>query len=86
MCSRVFMDKRMSQEVEGDSLGDEFKGYVFRYGLVWYGWGSSITGGNDKQGFPMKQGVLCNHRVRLLLAEGSSCYRTRRDVGIRRIQ
>lgn len=40
----------------------------------------SITGGNDKQGFPMKQGVLCNHRVRLLLADGSSCYRARRDV------
>ncbi|KAM7452672.1 hypothetical protein BLSTO_06590, partial [Blastocystis sp. subtype 1] len=48
------MDKRISQEVEGDCLGDEFKGYIFR-----------ITGGNDKQGFPMKQGVLCNHRVRL---------------------
>ncbi|OAO16645.1 40S ribosomal protein S6, partial [Blastocystis sp. ATCC 50177/Nand II] len=48
---RVFMDKRISQEVEGDCLGDEFKGYIFR-----------ITGGNDKQGFPMKQGVLCNHR------------------------
>lgn len=28
----------------------------------------------------MKQGVLCNHRVRLLLADGMSCYRTRRDV------
>jgi len=25
------MDKRISQEVEGDSLGDEFKGYIFRY-------------------------------------------------------
>ena len=37
MCRRVFMDKRMSQEVEGDSLGDEFKGYVFRFGLVWFG-------------------------------------------------
>ena len=23
-------EKRMAQEVEGDSLGDEFKGYVFR--------------------------------------------------------
>ncbi|OAO17562.1 40S ribosomal protein S6 [Blastocystis sp. ATCC 50177/Nand II] len=62
------MDKRISQEVEGDCLGDEFKGYIFR-----------ITGGNDKQGFPMKQGVLCNHRVRLLLADGMSCYRARRD-------
>lgn len=36
MCSRVFMDKRMSQEVEGDSLGDEFKGYIFRYVLDWF--------------------------------------------------
>lgn len=29
----------MAQEVSADSLGDEWKGYVFR-----------ITGGNDKQG------------------------------------
>merc|ERR1712190_631121 len=43
-----FFDKRMSTEVSGDSLGDEFKGYVFK-----------IAGGNDKQGFPMKQGILC---------------------------
>jgi len=65
---RVFYDKRMSQEVEGDSLGDEFKGYVFK-----------ITGGNDKEGFPMKQGILLNHRVRLLLREGTTCYRARKD-------
>ncbi|GKT87295.1 40S ribosomal protein S6-b [Colletotrichum tofieldiae] len=44
---RVFMEKRMGAEVPGDSVGDEFKGYIFR-----------ITGGNDKQGFPMKQGVM----------------------------
>merc|ERR1712187_664834 len=62
-----FFDKRMSTEVSGDSLGDEFKGYVFR-----------IAGGNDKQGFPMKQGILCNHRVRLLFKKGMSCYRERR--------
>merc|ERR1719315_107243 len=37
-----------------------------------------ITGGNDKQGFPMKQGVLTNSRVRLLLSKGHSCYRPRR--------
>ena len=37
-----------------------------------------ITGGNDKQGFPMKQGVLTNGRVRLLLKKGHSCYRPRR--------
>ncbi|TFK66373.1 ribosomal protein S6e [Pluteus cervinus] len=64
---RIFYDKRIAQEVPGDSLGDEWKGYIFR-----------ITGGNDKQGFPMKQGILLPHRVRLLLADGHSCYRIRR--------
>ncbi|KAI8575433.1 hypothetical protein K450DRAFT_261701 [Umbelopsis ramanniana AG] len=63
-----FMDKRMSTVVAGDRLGDEFKGYLFR-----------ISGGNDKQGFPMKQGVLTQNRVRLLLSQGDSCYRPRRD-------
>ena len=61
------MDKRISAEVPGDALGDEFKGYVFK-----------ITGGNDKQGFPMKQGVLTPGRVRLLFSAGHSCYRPRR--------
>eukprot|EP01083_Nonionella_stella_P052355 138935_1 len=64
---RVFYDKRISQEVEGDALGDEFKGFVFR-----------ISGGNDKQGFPMKQGVLTTGRARLLLSKGKTCYRPRR--------
>ncbi|KAH0544800.1 hypothetical protein FGG08_001029 [Glutinoglossum americanum] len=64
---RVFMERRMGQEVLGDTVGDEFKGYVFR-----------ITGGNDKQGFPMKQGVMHPTRVRLLLSDGHSCYRPRR--------
>lgn len=64
---RVFMDKRMGAEVPADSVGDEFKGYIFK-----------ITGGNDKQGFPMKQGVMHPHRVRLLLSDGHSCYRPRR--------
>jgi len=64
---RVFMEKRMGNEVPADSLGDEWKGYVVR-----------ITGGNDKQGFPMKQGVMLPTRVKLLLADGHSCYRPRR--------
>ena len=50
----------MGQEIDGEVLGDEFKGYIFR-----------ITGGNDKQGFPMKQGVLVNGRVRLLLKKST---------------
>jgi small subunit ribosomal protein S6e len=64
---RIFYDKKIAQEVPGDTIGDEWKGYIFR-----------ITGGNDKQGFPMKQGVLLPYRVRLLLADGHSCYRPRR--------
>ena len=33
-----------------------------------------ITGGCDKEGFPMKQGVLTTGRVRLLLGERSGCF------------
>ncbi|MDK0628355.1 S6e family ribosomal protein, partial [Clostridium perfringens] len=65
---RIFYEKRMGAEVEADQLGDEWKGYVLR-----------VAGGNDKQGFPMKQGVLTNSRVRLLMSKGHSCYRPRRD-------
>merc|ERR1711943_90626 len=68
-----FFDKRMSQEVGLDSLGDEFKGYRAR-----------ISGGNDKQGFPMMQGVLTPERVRLLLRKGSKCYRQRRTGEMKR--
>merc|ERR1711998_664145 len=68
-----FFDKRMAQEVAGDALGDEFKGYRFR-----------ISGGNDKQGFPMMQGVLTPDRVRPLLRKGSKCYRQRRTGEMKR--
>jgi len=61
---RPFFDKRMAQEVPGDTLGDEFKGYIFK-----------IMGGCDKQGFPMRQGVLTNSRVRLLMSRGQQCFR-----------
>jgi len=64
----IFYDKRMGHEVNADPLGDEFKGYIFK-----------IAGGNDKQGFPMMQGVLANGRVRLLLRPGHPCFRPRRD-------
>merc|ERR1712100_584889 len=68
-----FFDKRISQEVALDSLGDEFVGYRAR-----------ITGGNDKQGFPMMQGVLTPDRVRLLLRKGSKCCRQRRTGEMKR--
>uniref|UniRef100_A0A8C6CDU1 40S ribosomal protein S6 n=1 Tax=Monodon monoceros TaxID=40151 RepID=A0A8C6CDU1_MONMO len=64
---RTFYEKRMATEVAADALGEEWKGYVV-----------PISGGNDKQGFPMKQGVLTHGRVRLLLSKGHSCYRPRR--------
>jgi len=70
---RAFYDKRISDEVPGDSLGDEFKGYVFR-----------IAGGHDKQGFAMKQGVAVNHRVRLLLDGSSGQYNPHRHGERRR--
>ncbi|KXN83180.1 40S ribosomal protein S6 [Leucoagaricus sp. SymC.cos] len=62
-CHHIFYNKKISQEVPGDTLGDEWKSNIFR-----------ITGRNDKQGFPMKQGVLLPHCVCLLLSSGHSCY------------
>eukprot|EP01063_Lacrimia_lanifica_P003200 TRINITY_DN116_c0_g1_i2.p2 TRINITY_DN116_c0_g1~~TRINITY_DN116_c0_g1_i2.p2 ORF type:complete len:249 (+),score=130.58 TRINITY_DN116_c0_g1_i2:55-801(+) len=53
------VDKRVAQEFDGGLLGEAYEGYIFR-----------ITGGSDKQGFPMKQGVLVNSRVKLLLDRG----------------
>ncbi|PPD84815.1 hypothetical protein GOBAR_DD18258 [Gossypium barbadense] len=63
ICSRAFFDKRISQEVNGDAFDEEFKGYVFK-----------IMGGCDKQGFPMKQGVLTPGCVRLLLHRDTPCF------------
>ena len=42
----------------------EYKGYIFK-----------IMGGQDKQGFGMKQGVLVPGRVALLMSPGDSCFR-----------
>jgi small subunit ribosomal protein S6e len=58
---RAFYDKRLAQEVDGEHIGDEFKGYVFK-----------IMGGQDKQGFAMKQGVITPSRVRLLMHKGEA--------------
>jgi small subunit ribosomal protein S6e len=53
----------MGQEIEGDVMGEQFKGYIFR-----------ITGGNDKQGFQMKQGILINGRTQILFKKRKSLY------------
>eukprot|EP01056_Protomagalhaensia_sp_Gyna25_P002037 Protomagalhaensia_sp_Gyna_25__2036@NODE_2096_length_1294_cov_900_244622_g1733_i0_p1_GENE_NODE_2096_length_1294_cov_900_244622_g1733_i0NODE_2096_length_1294_cov_900_244622_g1733_i0_p1_ORF_typecomplete_len258_score64_14Ribosomal_S6e/PF01092_19/4_8e48Caudo_TAP/PF02413_17/0_09Caudo_TAP/PF02413_17/5_1e03Adenine_glyco/PF03352_13/1_4_NODE_2096_length_1294_cov_900_244622_g1733_i04101183 len=68
-----FYDKRIGAEVPGDTIAPEFAGYILK-----------VTGGNDKQGFPMMQGVLVSHRVRLLFREGMPCYRPRRDGAMKR--
>lgn len=57
----------MGQEVEADGLGESYKGYIFK-----------ITGGNDKDGFSMKQGIIVKKRIRLLLSKGHKSYRPRR--------
>ena len=48
-------------------MGPQFAGYVFK-----------ITGGNDKDGFSMSQGIMKCGRVRILVAKGHKCYRPRR--------
>ena len=58
----------MGTEFAGDMLGAPYAGYVFK-----------ITGGNDKDGFPMRQGILKNGRVRILMAKGQKCFRPRRE-------
>lgn len=65
---RAFYEKRISAEIPAEVLGEDWAGYVVR-----------ISGGNDKQGFPMRQGVLTNKRVKLLMSKGHSGYRQRRS-------
>jgi small subunit ribosomal protein S6e len=57
----------MGQEIDGEVMGDEFKGYIFR-----------ITGGNDKQGFQVKQGILINGRTRILFKKRGTGYKPMR--------
>merc|ERR1719389_273433 len=66
---RPFYDRRMGQEIAGELMDDEaYKGYIFR-----------ITGGNDKQGFQMKQGILINHRTRILYKKHGTGFNPKRD-------
>ncbi|KAF0852654.1 40S small subunit ribosomal protein eS6 (rpS6) [Andalucia godoyi] len=66
-------DKRIAQEVVLDFLGGEFTGYV-----------AKITGGHDKQGFAMRQGVLAASRVSLLLPIGLGNRRGRKGERARK--
>ena len=62
------VDKRLASEFDGELLKSEWKGHVFK-----------ITGGSDKNGFAMKQGVLTKTKLKLLLKKGTSGYRQRRE-------
>lgn len=63
---RIFFEKHMIIEITTNALGKERKGYVVQ-----------INGGNDKEGFPMKQDDLNHGLVFFLLNKGNSCYRPR---------
>merc|ERR1711998_104664 len=54
-------------DVDGEVIDPALKGYTLR-----------ITGGNDKQGFTMKQGILVNGRVKILMKGRTTLYRPRR--------
>lgn len=58
----------MGQEIDGEVMGDNFKGYIFK-----------ITGGNDAQGFTMKQGIFVNGRSRILFKKNGTLFRQRRS-------
>jgi len=62
------VDKRIGQEFDGEIIGSEFNGYVFK-----------ITGGSDRNGFCMKQGVATRGKVKLLLSPGTPGYRFGRE-------
>jgi len=57
---RLFYGKKISDKIDASFLGKEWVGKFLK-----------ITGGQDKQGFPMKQGVLTTYRVKLLLSKGN---------------
>lgn len=63
------IDKRIGNEVDGEIIADIFEGYVFK-----------ITGGLDKDGFGMKNGVLTADRRKLLLGKGSQGLRFKKFV------
>ena len=56
--AKALHDKKIGEEVEGSLI--DLKGHSFR-----------ITGGSDKQGFPMKRGVKTTERRKLLLEGGT---------------
>lgn len=67
MYAKIY-DYKLGDEVSGDLFGEGFEGCVFK-----------ITGGSDKNGFAMKQGVATKNKKKLLLAPGSTGYKAKRE-------
>jgi small subunit ribosomal protein S6e len=70
------IDKRIGEEIDGELISDVFAGYRFK-----------ITGGFDKDGFAMKNGILTQGRKRIMLTKGNSLFRFRKGyhrTGIRK--
>ena len=61
------IDKKIGDEIEGSVIADVFDGYKFK-----------ITGGFDKDGFAMKNGILSQGKKRVLLTKGCSLFRYRK--------
>lgn len=65
-------EKQIGDTLDGKFIGPEWEGYILQ-----------ITGGSDRQGFPMKPGVRKQERVRLLLKKGDIGFHCTRD-GLRK--
>ncbi|KAJ8909531.1 hypothetical protein NQ315_003535 [Exocentrus adspersus] len=63
---------RLKQQVSGDIIGNGFEGYLLK-----------ITGGDDESGRPMKNGILTDKKVKLLLGKNTTGYR-QREKGVRK--
>jgi small subunit ribosomal protein S6e len=69
------IDKKIGDEIDGSIISDVFDGYKFK-----------ITGGFDKDGFAMKNGILAQGKKKVLLTKGCSLFRFRKGfhrTGIR---
>ena len=61
------IDKKIGDEIDGSVISDVFDGYKFK-----------ITGGFDKDGFAMKNGILAQGKKKVLLTKGCSLFRFRK--------
>ena len=61
------IDKKIGDEIDGSVISDVFDGYKFK-----------ITGGFDKDGFAMKNGILAQGKKKVLLTKGCSLFRYRK--------